>query len=53
MPRPPVGEDVIRGERDLLAFIRGEGAAPGFETMSTTPVDPTAARQSEKTPRRR
>jgi hypothetical protein len=50
MPRRPltpeqlasIREDVVRGQRALEAFIRGEGPAPGFERPCTMPVDPTA-----------
>jgi hypothetical protein len=37
----------------LLAFVRGEGPAPGFETLATMPTDPTAASQPKKTASRR
>ena len=52
MPRkhlPPevlasIREAVVRGERELAAFLRGEGPAPGFEHPCTMPVDPTRPR---------
>jgi hypothetical protein len=46
-------ERYARGERELAAFRRGEGSAPGFERPCTMPVDPTAVRQAKKTARRR
>jgi hypothetical protein len=35
-----IRQDVVRGQRALEAFIRGEGPAPGFDTLATMPVDP-------------
>jgi hypothetical protein len=38
-----IRQDVVRGQRALEAFIRGEGPAPGFERPCTMPVDPAAS----------
>jgi hypothetical protein len=56
MPRqrlPPevlesIREAVVRGEREIAAFIRGEGPAPGFERPCTMPVDPAPAQPQAK-----
>jgi hypothetical protein len=43
-----IREDVARGERDLAAFVRGEGPEPGFERPCTMPVDPTRPQPEPK-----
>jgi hypothetical protein len=43
-----IRQDVLRGQRALEAFIRGEGPAPGFETLASMPVDPTRPRPEPK-----
>ena len=49
-----IRQDVVRGQRALEAFVRGEGPAPGFERPCTMREDPARReRQPKKTTRRR